>query len=146
MLPAVRLSQYAIETAYRERGRIASLVRMQSDVLTLQCRQAGLPVELAEMCAGLLASVVDDLTAISRLSRTDFERAKRMERVLAATNEPAKHALVLAMVASPVNGRACARHWDAVCEKGERGKLAWLLGMDSETAYAYGKKIEKRSK
>jgi hypothetical protein len=101
-------------------------------------------MELAEVCGGLLASVVDDLIAVSRLDRTDFERAKRLERVLAATEEPAVSALRCAMAASPINGRACARHWDTVCPKSEIGKLAWLLGMDTDAAYKYSKKVEKR--
>lgn len=104
-----------------------------------------MPLDLARLCSGLLASVVDDLDAISRLPKAAFERSKRMERVLEATSEPAASALRLAMAASPVNGRACARHWDAICEKHEIGKLAWLLGMDTDTAWRYGKKIEKRS-
>jgi len=100
---------------------------------------------MAELCGGLLASIVDDLVTVSRLDRTDFERAKRMERVLACTEEPAVSALRCAMAASPINGRACARHWDAICDKGEVGKLAWLLGMDTDSAYKYSKKVEKRA-
>lgn len=121
------------------------LVRIASPALTMACRQAGMSMELAELCGGLLASVVDDLVTIGRLRRTDFERSKRMERVLASTDEPAASALRIAMAASPINGRAAARHWDAICEKHELGKLAWLLGMQTETAYRYGKKIEKRT-
>jgi hypothetical protein len=79
------------------------------------------------------------------LDKRDFERAKRLERVLAATQEPAVFALRIAMAASPTNGRACARHWDAICEKGERGMFAWALNMDTDNAYRYGKKIEKRA-
>lgn len=101
-------------------------------------------MELAELCGGLLASLVDDLIAASALPRTDFERSKRMERILATTEEPAVSALRLAMAASPTNGRACARHWDAICDKSEVGKLAWLLGLDTDTAYKYSKKVEKR--
>jgi len=37
------------------------------------------------------------------------------------------------------------RHWDAICDKAERGKLAWLLGMDTDTGYRYGQKIFKRN-
>lgn len=144
MLPATRLSQYAVETAFKHSDSIRRLVRMQSEALTTACRQAGLPIGMAELCGGLLASVVDDLVTASRLSRNDFERAKRMERILAVTEEPAVSALRIAMAASPTNGRACARHWDAICERGERGKLAWLLGMETDNAYRYGKKVEKR--
>lgn len=97
------------------------------------------------MCGGLLASVVDDLVAVSKLPRTDFERAKRMERVLEATNEPAIFALRIAMAASPMNGRACVRHWDAICDKSERGMLAWLVGMRTDNAERYSKKVEKRA-
>lgn len=102
-------------------------------------------MELAELCGGLLASVVDDLVAVSRLPKSDFERSKRLERILAATEEPAASALRIAMAASPTNGRACARHWDAICAKHETGKFAWLMGMDTDTAWRYGKKIEKRA-
>lgn len=118
---------------------------MQSAALTTSCRQAGLPLELAELCGGLLASVVDDLVAIGKLARTDFERAKRKQRVLAAAEEPAASALRLAIVCSPINGRAAVAHWDSICEKWEIGKLAWLLGMDTETSYRYSKKVEKRA-
>jgi hypothetical protein len=117
---------------------------MKSFTLTTACRQAGLPIELAELCGGLLASVVDDLVTIGRLRRTDFERTKRKQRVLAAADEPAASALRLAIVASPVNGRAAVAHWDAICEGYELGKLAWLLGMDTETSYGYGRRMEKR--
>jgi len=143
MLPAIRLSQHAVEQTARQASRIRALVRITSPAMTTACRQAGLPIELAELCGGLLASVVDDLVTASQLDKTDFERAKRMERVLAATQEPAIHALRIAMMAAPTNGRACARHWDAICDKGESGKLAWLLGMDTDNAHKYGKKVEK---
>lgn len=102
-------------------------------------------MELAELCGGLLASVVDDLVAVGSLSPRNFERSKRMERILAATQEPALFALRCAMGASPINGRAAARHWDAICDRDERGRFAWLLGMDTDNAYAYGRKLEKRN-
>lgn len=142
---AVRMSQHAVNTAYADVERIRMHVRVKSDVLTMQCRQAGLPIELAEVCAGLLASVVDDLVTASKLPRSDFERSKRKERILAATDEPALSALRCAIAASPVNGRAAVAHWDAICENWERGKFAWLLGLDTETAYGYGKRLEKRT-
>lgn len=139
-----RLPQIAVETATRGVERIKPLVRMTSPVLTMQCRAHGLAPELAELCGGLLASVVDDMVAIGRLRRTDFERTKRKQRVLAATDEPALSALRCAIAASPINGFAAVAHWDAICEKWELGKFAWLLRLDTETAYKYGKKVEKR--
>lgn len=99
---------------------------------------------MAQMCGGLLASVIDDLVTVSRLPRTDFERTKRKERILSVTDEPAVSALRIAIAASPINGRAAVAHWDAICEKYEVGKLAWLLGMDTDTAYKYGKHILKK--
>lgn len=141
----VRLPQIAVETARMHSERVGLLVRMNSPALTMHCRQAGLPIELAELCGGLLASVVDDLVTIGKLRRQDFERTKRKQRVLASTEEPAMSALKVAIAASPVNGRAAVAHWDAICEKWELGKLAWLLGMDTETAWKYGKKQEKRA-
>lgn len=144
-LPATRLSQFAVETALKEAERIRPFVRMQSDTLTTHCRQAGLTLELAEMCGGLLASVIDDLISIGRLARSDFERTKRKQRVLAAADEPAASALRIAMVASPVNGRAAVAHWDVVCEPYEIGKLAWLLGMETEMAQRYSRRVEKRA-
>lgn len=143
-LPAVRLPQIAMETAIRHADRIRPFARTPSAVLTLACRQAGMPIELAELCSGVMAGVVDDLVTVSRLPKADFERSKRMERILAATEEPAVSALRLAMAASPINGRAVARHWDAICDKPEIGKLAWLLGLQTDTAYKYSKKVEKR--
>lgn len=140
-----RLPQMAVETVSTHAMRIKPLVRIDSLALTTACRQAGLPLELAELCGGLLASVVDDFVQASLLPRTDFERSKRLERILAATQEPALSALRCAMAASPTNGRACARHWDNICDAGEAGKFAWLLGMETDNAYRYGKKIEKRS-
>jgi hypothetical protein len=140
-----RLPELAVRTANLHQERISVLVRMKSPTLTTACRQAGLPIELAETCGGLLASVVDDLVTIGRLRRTDFERTKRKQRVLAAADEPAASALRIAMVASPVNGRAAVAHWDAICEGYELGKLAWLLGMDTETSWGYGRRLEKRN-
>ena len=139
-----RLPYAAVQTVARNTDSIARLVRMKSPTLTMACRQSGLPLELAELCGGLLASVVDDLVTIGRLRRTDFERTKRKQRVLAAADEPAASALRLAIVASPVNGRAAVAHWDVVCEQSEVGKLAWLLGMDTETSYGYGRRMEKK--
>jgi hypothetical protein len=143
-----RLPYAAVQTVARNTDSIDRLVRMKSPTLTTACRQAGLPLELAELCGGLLASVVDDLVMIGRLRRTDFERTKRKQRVLAAADEPAASALRLAIVASPVNGRAAVAHWDAICEhrheRAELGKLAWLLGMDTETSCGYGRRMEKR--
>jgi hypothetical protein len=119
---------------------------MQSVKLTTACRQAGLPLDLAELCGGLLASVLDDLEAIGRLPTTALERSVRMEAVLAATQEPASYALRIAMAASPINGKAAARHWDAICDRRERGKFAWLLGLDTDSAYSYGAKMQRREK
>lgn len=144
-LPAtIRLPYSAVQTVANHTDRIERLVRMKSPTLTTACRQAGLPIELAELCGGLLASVVDDLVTIGRLRRSDFERTKRKQRVLAAADEPAASALRIAIVASPVNGRAAVAHWDAICEGYELGKLAWLLGMDTETSWGYGRRMEKR--
>jgi hypothetical protein len=142
---AIRLPEIAVQTVNLHRERISVLVRMKSPTLTTACRQAGLPIELAELCGGLLASVVDDLVCIGRLRRTDFERTKRKQRVLVAADEPAASALRIAIVASPVNGRAAIAHWDAICEGYELGKLAWLLGMDTETSWGYGRRLEKRN-
>lgn len=143
-LPVIRLPQYPMETAAKHATRIRALVRVESAALTTACRQAGMSLELAELCGGLLASVADDLVAVGHLRRRDFERSKRMERILAATQEPVLSALRCAMAASPTNGRACVRHWDAVCDSDERGRLAWLIGLDTEAGYRYGKRQEKR--
>jgi hypothetical protein len=147
-LPALnyRLPHVAVQTVDRHQDRIRLAVRMKSPTLTTACRQAGLPIELAEICGGLLASVVDDLVAIGRLPRSDFERTKRKQRVLAAADEPAASALRLAIAASPVNGRAAIEHWESICESYERGKFAWMLGVDSEPAYEYGRRWERRHK
>lgn len=141
-----RLSQVAVRTIVQHAERIKPLVRMESTTLTTACRQAGLPIELAQLCGGLLASVVDDLVTIGRLRRSDFERTKRKQRVLAAADEPAASALKLAIASSPVNGRAAVAHWDAICEGFELGKLAWLLGMDTETSWGYGRRMSKRER
>lgn len=98
---------------------------------------------LAELCGGLLATVIDDLIAVGKLPRSDFDRTKRKERIVAATEEPAASALRIAIAASPLNGRAAVSHWDAVCEKYEVGKLAWLLGMDTDTSHKYGRRRER---
>jgi len=143
-LPAIRLSQYAVETVHARTDEIRPLVRLSSAALTTACRQRGLPLELSELCAGLLASVVDDLITIPTLARTDFERTKRMVRITKAAQEPALFALRIAIAASPINGEAAVRHWDVVCEPSERGRLAWLVGLDTEAGYHYGKRIEKR--
>lgn len=140
MLPA-RLPLRAVEQTTYNAARIKPLVRMRSDTLTTHCRQAGLPLELAELCGGLLASVIDDLVEASRLPRTAFERSKRIERILAAVEEPAVFALRCAIAASPINGKAAVRHWDAICDKPERGMLAWRLGMRTDAAEKYSKKM-----
>ncbi len=141
----VRLPQYAVETAANNAIRIRTLVRMESPVLTLSCRQAGLPIELAELCAGLLASVIDDLMTASELPRNNIERTKRLVRVIAAAQEPALSALRCAIAASPINGETAVRHWDAICDPGDAGRFAWLVGMQTDNAHRYGKRIEKRS-
>ena len=144
-LTAPRLSQHAVETAVRGREAIERFVRLRSPTLTTACRQAGLPLELAELCGGVLASVIDDLVMIGRMRKSEFERTKRKQRVLAAASEPCASALRIAMAASPVNGHAALAHWDAICEKHELGKLAWLLGAGTELAHRYGRKLEKRT-
>ena len=101
-------------------------------------------MELAELCGGLLASVMDDLMQAGEMPRTSLERTMRMQRVLALAQEPTASALRVAMGASPLNGRTAAAHWDVICERHEVGKFAWLLGMDTETAWRYGKLEEKR--
>ncbi len=88
-------------------------------------------------------AVVDDLVTASNLRRNDFERTKRLERVIAACHEPAGAALRIAMAASPINGRAAIAHWDKVCEQDDIGRMAWLLGADSAASVRYGKKFEK---
>jgi hypothetical protein len=140
-----RLSGFAIEQVSRHAPAIRSkLVRFTSPALTAACTKAGLTREQAELCGGLLASVIDDLIAISRLARTDFERTKRKERIIAACSEPASYALKIAIAASPINGRAAVAHWDAVCankyEKHEIGRLAWLLGMDTDASKKYSQR------
>lgn len=142
----VRLSQYALMTLERNRDYVRSLVRMTSPTLTAACERAGVPAGYAVLCGGMLASVVDDLVHIGNLRRTDFERTKRKQRVLAAADEPAASALKLAIAASPINGRATVAHWDVVCEQSEVGKLAWLLGMDTETSWGYGRRMERANK
>lgn len=144
-LPALRLPQLSMETAVRAAESIRPLVRIDSPTLTTACRQAGMSLELAQLCGGLLASVIEDLVAIGHLARTDFERTRRLQRVLVAAEEPARSALRIAVAASPVNGRAAVAHYDMVCSKPERGKLAWLLGLDTEAAYKYGKQHERRA-
>lgn len=143
---SARLSQVAVQTVTRHATALQRFVRIASPTLTTACRQAGLPLELAELCGGLLASVVDDLVRIGNLRRSDFERTKRKQRVLAAADEPAASALRLAIAASPVNGRAAVAHWDAICEGFELGKLAWLLGMDTETSWGYGRRLERKER
>lgn len=143
-LPAVRIGDYALVTVTRAADSIRPLVRQTSPTLTNACIAAGFPVELAELCGGLLASVVEDLVEIGKLRRTDFERSKRKERVLQAAQEPARSALRIAIAASPINGRAAVSHWDAICDQPEQGKLAWLLGLDTEAAYNYGRRYNKR--
>jgi hypothetical protein len=146
-LPApTRLPQMAVSIAYEHAERIGAYVRMKSPILTTACRQAGLPIDLAELCGGLLASVIDDLVRIGNLPRSDFERTKRKQRVLAAADEPAASALRLAIAASPINGRAAVAHWDAICEGFELGKLAWLLGMDTETSWGYARRLRNKDR
>lgn len=146
-LPAIHPSQvstHAIETVERRQDTIRACVRLTSMSLTAACINRGVPENAAELCAGMLASVIDDLVQVSRLPRTDFERTKRKQRILAAATEPCASALRIAIAASPVNGRAAIEHWDIICEHYEVGKLAWLLGMPTETAYKYSKKIDNR--
>lgn len=119
---------------------IRPLVRLRSDTLTTACRQRGLPMDLAELCGGLLASVIEDLTAIPALKRTDFERTKRLVRVIAACQEPAASALRLAMAAAPINGEAALRHWDMVCEPEDKGRMAWLLNFRTDASERYGRR------
>jgi hypothetical protein len=143
-----RLSGFAIEQVSRHAPAIRSkLVRFTSPALTRACTDAGLTIEQAELCGGLLASVIDDLIAVSRLARNDFERTKRKERIIAACSEPASYALRIAIAASPINGRAAVAHWDAVCankyERHEIGKLAWLLGMETEGAKRFARRLDK---
>lgn len=141
-----RLPQVAAETVAKNVERIRVLVRLKSPTLTTACRQAGLPLELAELCGDLLASVVDDLIAVSSMRRKDFDRTKRKERILAATNEPAASALRLAIASSPLNGRAAVAHWDMICDSWELGKMAFLLGVDTETARMYGRRVAKEQR
>lgn len=144
-VPTIALSQHAVETAVRGQDAIKALVRMQSPTLTTACRQAGLPLDMAELCGGLLASVVEDLVRVGNMRKTDFERTKRKQRILSCAVQPAASALKIAMAASPVNGHAVLAHWDAICEKHELGQLAWLLGADTMTAYGYGRRMERRA-
>ena len=143
-LPAIRLSQYALEQVSANQAAIRSYARVNSLTLIEACKRRGLSLYHAELCAGVLASVIEDLVMIGRLQRNDFERTKRKQRVLAAAQEPIASALRIAAAASPVNGRAAIEHWDVICEKHEIGKLAWLLGMQTDTAHKYSKKVEKR--
>jgi hypothetical protein len=145
-LTTTRLSQVYVATVNQYQDRINLAVRIKSPILTTACRQAGLPIELAELCGGLLASVTDDLQQIGLMRRTDIMRTKRKQRVLAAADEPYASALRIAIAASPVNGRAAVAHWDAICEGYELGKLAWLLGLDTETSWGYGRRMERRDR
>jgi hypothetical protein len=144
MLPAVRIGQFTVETVVKQLPAIKGQVRLTSGVLTSAIVQAGLPASIAEVCGGLLASMIDDLVTIGNLRATDFERTKRKQRVLSLASEPALSGLRIAIAASPINGQAAVAHWDAICEKYERGKLAWLMGMTTDTSHMYGRQMEKR--
>jgi len=142
-LATVPIGQHYVAQAMSGLADIRQLVRVHSETLTTACRQRGLPIELATVCAGLLATVVDDLVTVGQLGPKDFERSKRMERVLAACEEPAASALRLAIAASPVNGRAAVRHWDAICDRPEIGLMAWCVGLDTDNARAYGRRRQR---
>jgi hypothetical protein len=142
--PVLRPHEKNLNTVRGYLDQIKSYARLVSPMLTEACKEAGLNSPVADVCAGVLASVIEDLIAVSRLNRSDFERTKRKERVLAAAQEPVASALRLAIAASPVNGRAAVAHWDVVCEHHEVGKLAWLLGMPTETAKKYSVKYGRR--
>lgn len=137
---ACRLPEIYLETAARGADRIKPLVRMKSPTLERACTAVGMPADMAELCSGLLASVIDDLQAVGSMSRKDFKRTRRMQRILESAEEPARSALRLAIAASPLNGRAAVAHWDAICDSIELGKFAWLLGVDTDTARAYGRR------
>lgn len=144
MLPAIRIGQFAVETAVKQLPALKAHVRLTSGVLTAACMEYGFPPQLAEVCGGLLASMIDDLVTIGNLRPADFERTRRKQRVLALASEPALSGLRIAIAASPINGQAAVAHWDAICEKYERGKLAWLMGMQTDTSHMYGRQMEKR--
>lgn len=139
------MPQHSVGAVIAGLERIRPLVRVSSVTLTTACRQAGLPIDLAEVCGGLLASVTDDLIAVSTMPKNHIERSRRLERIISACQEPAASALRCAIAASPLNGKAAVRHWDTVCDKREIGKMAWLLNMPTDAAYQYSRQIEKRT-
>jgi hypothetical protein len=140
-----RPAAYVLEQIGKHANEIRLAVRIKSRLLTAACENVGLSAVHAELCGGVLASVVDDLIAVGKLGRTDYERTKRKQRILATAVEPVCFALKAAIVASPVNGRAAVEHWDVICEQYEIGKFAWLLGVPTEMAWRYSRRMEKHA-
>ena len=55
-------------------------------------------------------------------------------------------AVRIAMIADPPTGDALVRVWDEVCDRGERGLLAWSLGAATPSARCYGEKLARNAK
>jgi len=104
-----------------------------------------LPIELAELCGGLLASVVDDLVTIGRLPRLDFERTKRKQRVLRLLTSPQRRRYGWLSLRRRSMGARLWRTGTLFVRASSWAKLAWLLGMDTETSWGYGRRQEKRN-
>lgn len=119
-----------------------------SAALLARCERIGLPEEMAFAVAGVVTKM---LVLLARCERPKdaagrFGRQRALAQIRRSLDSFVADAVRIAMIADPTTGDALVRVWDEVCDRDERGLLAWSLGSATPSALRYGEKLAKHTK
>jgi hypothetical protein len=117
-----------------------------SAALRTRCERLGLPREVAFAVAGAVTKMLALLSRCERPTNAAerFGRQRALAQIRRSLDSFVADAVRIAMIADPPTGDALVRVWDEVCDRGERGLLAWSLGAATPSAHRYGEKLAKR--
>jgi hypothetical protein len=137
----------ASEPALRVLSDFGNGVR-PSAILQTRCERIGLPEEVAFAVAGVVTKMLALLSRCERPTNAAerFGRQRALAQIRRSLDSFVADAVRIAMMADPPTGDALVRVWDEVCDRGERGLLAWSLGAATPSARCYGEKLARNAK
>ena len=119
-----------------------------SSALLARCEGIGLPKESASAVAGVVTKMLVLLARCERPKNAAgrFGRQRALAQIRRSLDSFVADAVRIAMIADPATGDALVRVWDEVCDRDERGLLAWSLGSTTSSAQHYGEKLAKHAR
>jgi hypothetical protein len=114
--------------------------------LLARCERIGLPEEIAFAAASVMTKMLALLERCERPKNVAarFGRQRALAQIRRSLDGFVADAVRIAMIADPASGDALVRVWDEVCDRDERGLLAWSLGAATPSADRYGEKLSKK--